>query len=238
MAPSVDAPQIVVLEDDAELRDEVLVPGLSDFGFAVTGVSTASALYEALREDQPDIVVLNLHLPDADGFSVGQAVRTLLPHIGIVMLTGYGELADQLRGLRQGADAYLVKPVQLELLAANIRSLARRLHGRALSASTTRWRFDVYDWCVVSPAGRTVILSKTEERLVRRMASTLGQLVPREDLIAAVTDDVHDYDPHRIDSLIHRLRRKVADACREPLPLDAVHGKGYVLYDRPRNAAP
>jgi DNA-binding response OmpR family regulator len=234
--PVDDAPRILLLEDDAELREEILVPGLADYGFAVTGVATAAALYECLRTNAPDIVVLDLGLPDADGFSVGQAVRTLLPHIGIVMLTGLGEMSDQLRGLNQGADAYLVKPAQIELLAATVRSLARRLRGRAVPAPAKRWHFDSNDWCLISPTGRSAALSKTEQRVMSRLASALGQLVTRDQLVAAVADNVHDYDPHRIESLIHRLRRKVAVQCGEPLPLTAIHGKGYILNDEYRKA--
>lgn len=229
--------RIVLLEDDSELREEILLPGLADYGFAVIGVATAAALYECLRTIAPDVVVLDIGLPDADGFSVGQAVRSLLPHVGIIMLTGYGELSHQLRGLNQGADAYLVKPTQIELLAATVRSLARRLNARAGSEPERRWHFDADGWCLTSPAGRSVALSKTEYRVMSRLASALGQLVTREQLVAAIADDVHDYDPHRIESLIHRLRRKVALRCGEPLPLTAIHGKGYVLRDQYREAS-
>ena len=230
-SPIDDTLRIVLLEDDADLRENILLPGLVNYGFIVTGVETAAALYESLRTSTPDIVVLDVGLPDADGFSVAQAVRALLPRIGIVMLTGHGEMSDQVRGLSQGADAYLVKPAQVELLAATVHSLVRRLRGRAVPVTAKRWHFDAKDWCLISPMGRTVALTRTEQRVMSRLASTLGELVTREQLVAAVADDVHDYDPHRIESLIHRLRRKVADRCGEPLPLTAVHGKGYVLVD-------
>ena len=237
MASMTDGPpRIVLLEDDAELRDSILLPGLANYGFLVTGVETAAALYERLRIEAPDIVVLDVGLPDADGFSVAQAVRALLPGIGIIMLTGHGETRDQVRGLSQGADAYLVKPAQVDLLAATARSLVRRLRGRADPVPSRRWQFDANDWCLVSPMGRTVALSKAEQRVMNRLASALGQLVTREQLVAAMTDDVHSYDPHRIESLLHRLRRKVASQCGEQLPLTAVHGKGYVLEDGSRLA--
>lgn len=228
--------RIVLLEDDAELRDNILLPGLVNYGFLVVGVETASALYERLRIEAPDIVVLDVGLPDADGFSVAQAVRALLPGIGIIMLTGHGETSDQVRGLSQGADAYLVKPAQVDLLAATVRSLVRRLRGHMDPIPGRRWQFDANDWCLISPMGRTVALSKTEQRVMNCLASAVGQLVTREQLVAALTDDVHSYDPHRIESLLHRLRRKVASQCGEPLPLTAIHGKGYVLDREPRSA--
>lgn len=226
----VDSIRIVLLEDDTELRQEILMPGLSEFGFQVEGVATAGELYDCLKSGAPDIVVIDIGLPDADGFSVGQAVRGLLPHIGIIMLTGRGELSYQLRALNHGADAYLVKPTRLDLLAANIVSLARRLKHQGRAMPVRRWSFDS-DWSLISPAGKSAALSRTEQRVVRRLASQLGELVTREQLVADLADNVHDYDPHRIESLIHRLRRKVAQQCGEPLPLKAVHGKGYVLTD-------
>ena len=82
MSASVDALRLLLLEDDAALREDILVPGLAEYGFAVAGVATAAALYESLRAQAPDIVVLDVGLPDADGFSVAQAVRALMPNIG------------------------------------------------------------------------------------------------------------------------------------------------------------
>ncbi|NUS60335.1 MAG: response regulator transcription factor [Lysobacter sp.] len=236
MTASVDALRLLLLEDDAALREDILVPGLAEYGFAVAGVATAAALYESLRAQAPDIVVLDVGLPDADGFSVAQAVRALMPNIGIILLTGHGATAEQVRGLSQGADAYLVKPAQIELLAATVHSLARRLRGVPAAPATQpqKWQFDAGDWCLIAPAGHTIPLTKTEHRVMARLASTLGQLVTREQLVAAVADDVHDFDPHRIESLIHRLRRKVLAHCGEPLPLKAIHGKGYVLEDGKR----
>lgn len=226
--------RIVVLDGDTELRQEVLVPGLSHFGFHVEGVATARELYDCLKADAADIVVIDIGLPDADGVSVGQAIRCLLPHIGIIMLTGRTELSYQVRALNHAADACLIKPTQLDLLAANVASLTRRLKHKG-AASARRWSFDS-DWSLISPGGKSAILSRTEQRVVRRLASQLGQLVTREQLVAELAENVHDYDPHRIESLIHRLRRKVAQQCGEPLPLTAVHGKGYVLTDEHQGA--
>ncbi|UHQ19198.1 response regulator transcription factor [Lysobacter sp. KIS68-7] len=230
-APARRATRAVLLEDDTELLNDVLLPGLADYGFSVVGVDTAAALYETLRAQTFDIVVLDVGLPDADGFSVAQAVRALLSDIGIIMLTGHGEPADQVRGLRQGADAYLVKPVHIDVLAATLHSLMRRLSGRGAPAPAKRWQYDISDWCMVSPQGLTVLLTRTEHRVVARLASSLGELVTREQLVAVVADNVHDFDPHRIEMVIHRLRRKVRTQSGKSLPLTSVHGKGYVLGD-------
>lgn len=224
-------PRILLLEDDFELRQHLLLPGLADYGFSVVGVGTAAELYEQLRVQAFDLVTLDVGLPDADGFSVGQAVRAMAPGIGVVMVTGHGQVADQVRGLNLGADAYLVKPVDIEVLAATLRSVLRRLGGRSVVAPAARWRFLVDEWSVVSPGGRVALLTNTEQRIVARLNESLNQLVSREQLAEALAEDIHDFDPHRIDMVIYRLRRKIRSRCGEPLPLESVHGKGYVLHD-------
>ena len=82
---------------------------------------------------------------------------------------------------------------------------------------------------MVSPAAKTIALSRTERRLMLRLFEKANQLVPREALIEALTDNAFDFDPHRLDSLVHRLRKKVKKDADEELPLHSVHGVGYVL---------
>ena len=228
-SPSADVLQVALLEDDALLRERILLPGLLNYGFAVTGMETAAELEQHLQGSAADIVVLDVGLPDADGFEVARQLRARFPDIGIVMLTGRGETPDRVRGLSQGADAYLAKPVEIELLAATLHTLARRVQ-RLQSAPVARdWRLDSNGWCLLSPAGDSIALTKGERRLLQPLFAAAGDVVARETLIAALTDNVHDFDPHRVDSMIHRLRRKVVAACGAQLPLQAVHGEGYVF---------
>lgn len=230
--PAADsALRIALLEDDAMLRERILLPGLAGFGFMVVGVETAAALHHHLNTHGVDMVVLDVGLPDQDGFTVARNVRAIYPEIGIVMLTGRSATPDRVRGLSEGADAYLSKPVELELLAATLHSLARRLRDTRAQLAPRRWHLDANGWCLVSPSGRTVAMTKAERRVVDRLTTIPGQLVTRDELIAALTNNIYDFDAHRLDSLIHRLRRKVAETCGEALPLSAVHGEGYVLND-------
>jgi DNA-binding response OmpR family regulator len=224
-----NALQVALLEDDLMLRDRILLPGLANFGFVVAGLETVVELEQYLATRRADIVVLDVGLPDGDGFTVARGLRTRFPGIGIVMLTGRGETPDRVRGLSEGADAYLSKPVEIELLAATLHSLARRLRDVPLPAPRKHWDFDANGWCLVSPAGRSVALTKSERLLLHALAASAGEVVARESLAASLTDNVYDFDMHRLDSMVHRLRRKVADACGEQLPLAAVHGEGYVL---------
>jgi len=229
---SVGALRVALLEDDALLRDRVLCPGLANFGFDVHSMETASELRVLLATTAIDIVVLDVGLPDTDGFSVARDVRAAHPGMGVVMLTGRGETRDRVRGLSEGADAYLAKPVEMELLAATLHSLARRLHGRSSGPAPKIWQLGSNDWCLVSPRGREIALTRAERQVVRRLMATPGEVVTRVELIATLTDNIYDFDTHRLESLVYRLRRKVTDTCGESLPLAAAHGAGYVINSR------
>ncbi|ARZ76357.1 hypothetical protein CCR98_20050 [Stenotrophomonas sp. WZN-1] len=227
------AVKIVVLEDDQVLRDCVLLPRLHDYGFEVVGMTAAAELIDGLRRQPVDIAVVDAGLPDADGFELVQSLRRLYPSLGLLMLTGRSSINDQRRGLSNGADAYLVKPVDVGLLAATLHSLARRLRGGQVpsteAVSDGSWRLDAGGWRLLSPLGCGVALTRSERPLLQQLMAATGEVVLREELIGALTDDVFEFDSHRLDSMIHRLRRKVANRCGLPLPLTSVHGVGYVF---------
>jgi len=90
-----------------------------------------------------------------------------------------------------------------------------------------RWRLEGDGWSLGCPDGSVVPLTRTERVLIERLLLTPGQLVTREALADALAEG--DFDSHRLDSLVYRLRRKVADGCGVNLPLDAIHGEGYML---------
>lgn len=232
---------IAVLEDDAELREAILLPGLRDFGFDVTGAGTAAELYRHMLRQRFDMVVLDIGLPDEDGLTVAKHLREL-SDLGIVMLTGNRGKQDHLRALTLGADAYLSKPVDVDVLAATLHSLARRLKapGGASApnaaaeqatgqAAKQQWHLDTDGWCLVAPNGTVLALTAPERRLLHTLIAAAGQPVPREALIAALCKDVYDFDPHRLEMLVHRLRRKATDAEAGVLPLLTSRGNGYLF---------
>lgn len=224
--------RIALLEDDTELREQILLPGLRGLGFEVTGLSSAADLYLQLPQQTFDILVLDVGLPDQDGFTITRYLRGS-SSIGIVMLTGRGGAADRVHGLSVGADAYLAKPVDLNVLAATLLSLGRRLSHAAPAepppAVRASWHLDINGWSLVAPGGASVSLTLAERCVLGQLLEKSGEPVSRETLIAALTPDVYDFDPHRLETLVHRLRRKVSERTREVLPLRALHGVGYVL---------
>jgi DNA-binding response OmpR family regulator len=220
---------VLILEDDDLLRDRVLVPHLRQFGFQVEAIGRASDLDARLQQQLPDMVVLDIGLPDLDGFEVARRLRAEAASIGIVMLTARAEPHYQVRGLSEGADAYLAKPVDIDVLAATLYSLARRLQLAPAVSVDHSWRLGADGWCLLSPGGHPVALSQLESRLLALLIETPNRIVSREALIQALTPNIHTYDPHRLDTLVHRIRKKVMRVLGTPFPLNAVPGQGYVL---------
>jgi DNA-binding response OmpR family regulator len=231
----VDAGQwILVVEDDPGMRDDILIPGLGDAGFNVVGAGSAAEAYRCMLTRDFSLFVLDIGLPDEDGFTIARHLRPLT-NAGIVMLTGSRRRkVDRIRGLDEGADAYLSKPIDIAVLTATVRSLLRRLrrsgNGRPADA-LPGWQFDMCTWNLASPRGATVRLTQAERLVVGMLAASSGETVARDTIISRLAQDIHDFDPHRLEMLIHRLRRKVLSVTNEHLPLNAVRGVGYVLLE-------
>ncbi|QNK01270.1 response regulator transcription factor [Dyella telluris] len=224
--------RIAVLEDDTQLRECILLPGLRYFGFQVTGSGNAAELYRNMLAASYDIVVLDIGLPGEDGISILKHLRSM-SNIGVVMLTANADVNDQLESLREGADAFLKKPVDIHILAATLHSLARRLAPADAAVSTSvacgKWRLDTEDWCLVTPAGQPLPLSAPERCVLSLLMRESDEPVSRERLIAALTSDIYDFDPHRLEMMIYRLRRKVLSAAGLTLPLLTARGRGYLF---------
>lgn len=228
---------ILVVEDDADLRDHVLLPGLKASGFEhVRGAGSALEAYRAMLTQSVAVFVLDVGLPDEDGFEVARHVRSA-SDAGIVMLTGWRkDTIDHVEGLDIGADAYLTKPVDIELLAATIRSVLRRKQQAAPSsgaASEPTWALSSDGWFLTAADGTQIPLTRIERAFLRLLYAHAGQVVERQAIIAALEkeskDDGGDFDPHRIELLVHRLRKKAAKATGEPLPLKTIRGTGYAV---------
>jgi DNA-binding response OmpR family regulator len=221
---------VLVVQDDPVLREEVLVPQLAQHGFLAIGIELTKDLFRCSVATPPDMVILDTTLPDGDGFSSSRWLRDYFPTTGIVLLTGNESSDDGVRSLQHGADAYVPKPVEVPLLIATLHSVYRRIaHARLGPAAPGRWGLGVDGWHLLTPTGLTIPLTRTERALMVELMGRSGALASREQLIGAMTDNAFDYDPHRLDSLIHRIRRKVIKISGRSLPLTSVHGEGYVF---------
>lgn len=224
--------RVWVVEDDPELL-ALSVDDLRWRGAEVRGLDSAEALYRALAVARCDIVVLDVGLPGEDGYAVARHLRRMAD-IGIVMLTGRGSTHDMAHGLSLGADVYLVKPLDGDLLAAALRSLRRRLHlpgtveATPVVSPVQDWQLQADGWSLRAPNGTVLALTSAERGFLRALLATPQVPVERETLIAAVTDEPWDFDPHRLDVLVHRLRTRVRSAIGLVLPVRALRGAGYL----------
>lgn len=228
-------PHVFVLEDHAELRQDVLLPWLRGHGFRVHGGGTAAELYRTMLTQRIDLIVLDIGLPDADGVAVAHHLRSR-SDMGIVILSGCEDRQHQLKALKNGADFYLAKPVDLDVLSATLHNLFLRMSSRqdmreAESPTTPpgRWRLADSGWRLVSPRGKTISLTAAEQCVAAILATEGGAPVSRDHLIHALTRNVGDFDSHRLEMMIHRLRRKAFAHTGETLPLVTVRGSGYLF---------
>lgn len=223
--------RILVVEDDIGVREDVLIPGLKDAGFNAVGAGSAAEAYRCMLTQDFSVFVLDIDLPGESGLAIAKHLRTVT-EAGIV-LTGHKRESDHIYGLDVGADVCITKPIDIDMLTATVRSLLRRLDRlntlRATERPAPSWRFEMQDWNLASPRGVKVRLTHAERLLIDMLAASPGETVPRDTIISRLARDIHDFDPHRLEMLVHRLRRKVLSATSEPLPLNAVRGIGYVL---------
>ncbi|MDO9277094.1 MAG: response regulator transcription factor [Polaromonas sp.] len=171
-------------------------------------------------------VVLDVGLPDGNGLD---ALPELRSHTDcpLVMMTAWGQLPLRLKGLQQGADYYLVKPVPMAELSAVLATLLRRATSTAVG-----WRTDAATRTLIAANEHSVQLTTSEWVFVRTLRKSPGTLVSRDELVSALGHDPASYDPRRMDALVQRLRQKAERADMGQLPLRTRHGQGYIWQER------
>ena len=218
-------PRALVVEDDADLR-RLLGRGLDEEGFEVVAVARGAEAIAVASEDPPDVLVVDIGLPDADGRDVCQALRAQGLEAPVLFLTARDAVTDRLSGFSAGGDDYLTKPFALAELVARLRALLKR---SGLDSTTTVGDL-VLDPVTHAAAceQQRVPLTPTEFRLLATLAARLGEAVRRRELIRAAWPDgaiVHD---NTLDVYVARLRRKLRQ-----LPtstgIHTVFGVGYQL---------
>jgi two-component system OmpR family response regulator len=218
-------PQVIVLEDDSELRS-LLKRGLAEEGFGVTTTATAGDLLERLSASEPDILVVDIGLPDADGRDVVQALRAQGVGTPVLFLTARDALPDRLAGFAAGGDDYLTKPFAFAELVARVRALVRR-GGAELAIEVGAMRLDPAAHAVSSGDARQE-LTPTEFRILARLAAAPGDTVRRRELVQAAWPHGAIVHENTLDVYIARLRRKLGGLPDAP-EISTVHGVGYSL---------
>lgn len=210
--------------------------GLTEEGYAVDVATTGTDGVWLATEIAFDAIVLDVMLPDIDGFEVCRQLRKADRWSPILMLTARDDVADRVRGLDGGADDYLTKPFALKELYARLRSLARRApRGRPPILTVGDLALDPADHSVTK-AGQTVSLTRKEFALLQYFMRHPGEALTRARLLEHVWDFAFDGDPNIIDVYVGYLRDKI-DRPFGCASLHTVRGVGYRLRNEPVNAA-
>lgn len=224
--------RILVVEDEPAVAS-FLEQALQESGYAPMVAANAAAALETFDASAPDLVVLDVMLPDADGFSVLRSIRTK-SSVPVLMLTARDATDDRVRGLDAGADDYLAKPFRLEEFLARVRALLRRG-----GPSSTIYRIGDLEVDTatrrVHRAGRLVFLSETEYRLLEILARSNGEPVSKNDILREVWGNA-GRDPNVVEVYISYLRTKL-DRDNLPSLVQTVRGRGYALRETPAVAA-
>ena len=218
-------PYVVVLEDDPELRS-LLTRGLREEGFNVSTAGSALELFDVVKGRDPDALIVDIGLPDADGRDVVQALRARGETAPVIFLTARDSLPDRLAGFAAGGDDYLTKPFAFAELVARLHALIKR-GGSDLATNVGELRLDPVTHAA-SCGGEIADLTPTEFRILARLAAHPGDAVRRRQLVEAGWAHgaiVHD---NTLDVYMARLRRKLGALPGAP-EIATVHGVGYSL---------
>lgn len=225
---------IFIIEDEPDVA-RTIENSLLSYGYEVESFRTGQAVLQRLQHRKPDICLVDLMLPDMDGLAL---VRNLgeMSAMGVMVLTGRGDLSDRVLGLEIGADDYLVKPFEPRELVARVKSLARRLEGiqtiaaprQSREAQFGGWRFSLDTLTLNHEDGREDRLSVAEAQLLMSLLRSPNRVLSREQLMDDDMDDNQPFD-RSIDVRISRLRKKLENDSRDPKLIKTIYGAGYLL---------
>ncbi len=226
--------RILLVDDEAALR-EPLADYLGRQGFAVVQAASATEARSRIRDEAPDLALLDIMMPGEDGLSL---CRHLVEarDIPTIFLTARGEATDRIVGLEIGADDYVVKPFEPRELVARIRSVLRRAQRSASVPSAEdelydfdSWQLDPLKRRLIDPEGAVVAISSVEFRLLTAFLEHPRQVLDRDRLLDMVQGrEAHLFD-RAVDNQVSRLRRKIEPDSRNPQLIQTVWGGGYML---------
>ena len=223
------APRVLVVEDEQSIA-EPFVRALARNGFDAVVARTAAEAMRIARETEPDVVLLDLTLPDGDGRDVCRELRRE-SDVPIIMLTARGTETDRIVGLELGADDYVVKPFATDEVIARIRAVLRRYHRGATAAGPVTVGDLRVDFAARRAwlAGEELRLTRKEFDLLARLASDAGHVVTREVLMSDVWDENWFGSTKTLDVHIAWLRKKLGEDPGAPRHIHTVRGVGFRL---------
>ncbi|MDB6063622.1 MAG: response regulator [Verrucomicrobiaceae bacterium] len=223
--------RILVVEDDKALG-AAITKSLQQAGFAVDWVETARTALQFLTLENFDLLLLDLGLPDSDGYTVVRKLRESGKSLPILILTARDALDDRVRGLDQGADDYVVKPIAMPELHARVRALLRRrMTGGNPSITLKKLVLDTVGRRAYVES-RSIDLTAREWSVLEYLVGNSGRIVSKDQLIQAIASWDRELSQNAIEAYVHRIRGKIEGS---EVVIKTVRGLGYLL-EEPTNA--
>lgn len=222
--------RILVVEDDENIAKPLLF-GLQREGFEVFHATTGPAGIAMTRQYRPDVILLDVMLPEIDGYTVCRIIRQE-SNVPILIITARGQELERVMGLEVGADDYIVKPFSFRELVARIRALLRRVEIDRQGLPQTP-QLTIAEIALdpvarqVTRAGRPVELSRREFELLQYLMEHAGQAISRQELLDKIWGESWIGNPRTLDVHIRWLREKLEEDPANPKYLETVHGFGY-----------
>ena len=218
---------ILVVDDDQRLCD-LLKRYLSREGFRVHTALSGADMRRHIEQEMPDLILLDLMLPDEDGLVLAQELR-VHPDLGIIILTGKGETVDKIVGLEIGADDYIAKPFQNRELLSVPRNHKREDEPEATLLRFAGWALDLAAHELVSPAGEKVHLTTNEFRLLAIFARSKNRVMNRDRIMDLLSEREWNPEDRSIDVLVGKLRKKLGGDAADNEYIKTIRGEGYMF---------
>lgn len=230
--------KILLIEDDADLF-ALLKYNLEKEGFQMAGSQTGKGAVELCRRERPDLIILDIMLPDSDGLDICKGIRARpeLAHIPVIFLTARASETDRIVGLELGASDYIVKPFFVRELIARIKIQFRQQAQPVRALKAGPLELDRTS-CRVTLRGQNLSLTATEFRLLEFLMSRPGVVYSREQLLDAVWGQDRAVTDRTVDVYILRLRQKIETDAAAPAFIRSVRGFGYSFNENVAQAAP
>jgi DNA-binding response OmpR family regulator len=216
-------PKILVLEDEISLL-EAYVSYLNIEGCIADGLSSLVAAQNWLINHDFDILILDLGFNDGDGLEWLTKNKQLADK-GLIIVSARDSIKDKFAGIKAGADVYLTKPAPLEMVAASVHNLYKRIK----TIRPPHWGINPKTWTLTAPDMQSLKLTHSEMLLMVQFTKSQEDVVTKNQLILCLGHSPEYYDDRRLEIMIRRLRNKVSTSFGFELPFETVHGKGFAF---------